>query len=417
MTRTRGAIVQAVLSVGIPTALAAAAVVACGGGKPTGTKGPTADGPKQQPVKQDPEAKRQADIAAIVPPGTSCLPLALNETSGTKLELAAVEKDAVVCAIDDTPGRLLGTLGCWKVNLETGGLTYQEPAPLRGHSLAVMLDGQCARGYCLPKDAKLPADKTVYMSWSEDGSQVAMLAGDEVHLFDGSKAHTKAFSIRGDKGVTSTPIGVHLFNGAVLVEGNDPATGTSVWVFKPDGAPTGAIEAIGTTNGKPMSARGGSVSLLDKTRVAIADQGYTTVTVYEVGTGKRAKLVRKLTKPPCKADELTAFWNDQNATLAPKCKDHMTKNFGHLIGATAVAGSKNLLVLLQGPRLGTLGVVDSKTLAEKKQIPMPWCDDKGGAADGAPAAAAPAPAEAAKPAPKAAKAGKAKAEDPDAGGE
>jgi hypothetical protein len=58
----------------------------------------------------------------------------------------------------------------------------------------------------------------------------------------------------------------------------------------------------------------------------------------------------------------------------------MVKTFGHLIGADVVAGKTNLLVLLRGPRLGELAVLDVKSLAEKKSIRLPWCEggDEGG---------------------------------------
>src|SRR5262249_32313424 len=119
-----------------------------------------------------------------------------------------------------------------------------------------------------------------------------------------------------------------------------------------------------------------------------------------------------------KKDELDALWRDPAATSSPKCKDFVAKNFSHLIGADAVAGSKNLLVLLRGPRLGELVVVDAKTLAEKKTIKMPWCE--GSSADKASTASPPAAAPAADTAPekpaKKAKAAKPNAkDDPDSG--
>jgi hypothetical protein len=141
--------------------------------------------------------------------------------------------------------------------------------------------------------------------------------------------------------------------------------------------------------------------------------------------------VRKVPAPggACKKDELDARWHDANASISAKCKDFVDKNYAHLIGADAVAGTKNLLVLLRGPRLGELAVIDAKTLAEHKAIKLPWCD----AAPGGPpkASAAPAPAAdrassfapAAAEKPTAAPARKAKAadpkkpEDPDAGGQ
>jgi hypothetical protein len=89
----------------------------------------------------------------------------------------------------------------------------------------------------------------------------------------------------------------------------------------------------------------------------------------------------------------------------------MAKSYAHLIGADAVAGSKNLLVLLRGPRLGELAVIDAKTLAERKTIKMPWCDDGDGGAAGEDASSAAPEKAAKKPSPAS------KADDPDAGGE
>ena len=37
--------------------------------------------------------------------------------------------------------------------------------------------------------------------------------------------------------------------------------------------------------------------------------------------------MRKLAKPPCKADELDAFWTDNMDSVGAKCKDHMVKHF------------------------------------------------------------------------------------------
>jgi len=111
------------------------------------------------------------------------------------------------------------------------------------------------------------------------------------------------------------------------------------------------------------------------------------------------------------------MWHDPTTNLAPKCKEFVSKNYAHLIGADAVAGTKNLLVLLRGPRLGELAVIDAKTLAEHKSIKMPWCDDAGGgAATPAGAAAASQPASDGKKARGAAKTG-AKTSDSDDDGQ
>ncbi|HET9626420.1 MAG TPA: hypothetical protein VFP84_33895 [Kofleriaceae bacterium] len=372
------------------------ALGACGGGKKK-VEQPKDDGAAlKQPVpppetEEDREKKRHAEALAIIPEGSTCLPPELRSPTAPRLELAAIGAEAVVCAVDQDRTRLLGAVGCWSVDVHSGELKYQPPAPLPGRGFAVQLDDHCARGFCLPKDAKVPTDPVAFMAWNLDNSKVAVLAGDNVHIFDAaSKAHESTFSIRGDKGVTSDPTAINWAgdkNGggeALFIEASDGTT-SPVFAFKPDGTPIGPIEAIGSTAAKPnlLSTKNGSFMLLDTKRVAISEQGFSTVTTYEIDTGKRAKLVRKLPAGPCKKDELDASWRDPAAQVAPKCKDYITKTFSPLIGADAVAGSKNFLVLLRGPRLGELAGIDAKTLSEKKTIKMPWCDAAGGAAPAA----------------------------------
>ncbi|HEY0194804.1 MAG TPA: hypothetical protein VGC42_27010 [Kofleriaceae bacterium] len=364
-------------------ALLPTAILACGGGKKKAEKPEEAVAPRPPPAPPETEAdrdkKRHAEALAIVPDGSACLPEALKSPTAPRLELAAVGQDAVICAVDQDRTRLLGPVACWAIDVRSGGLTYQAAAPLPGRGMSVMIDDHCARGYCLPKDAKVPTDPVALISWNTDGSKVAVLAGDNVHIFDAaSKNHESTFSIRGDKGVTSEPTALDWNGDSIFVEASDGTT-SPVFVFKPDGTAVGAIETLGSKDHAPLSTRNGSFILLDKTRVAVSEQGMSTLTIYETDTGKRSKAVRKLPASPCKKDELDAAWRDPSAAQSPKCKDFVAKNYAHLIGADAVAGSKNLLVLLRGPRLGELAVVDSKTLAEKKAIKMPWCDAAGGA--------------------------------------
>jgi hypothetical protein len=425
----------------IACVLAPVALFACGGG----TKGP--EQPEPEPVvdvappppppetEEDRDKKRHAEALAIVPEGSNCLPQELRGARAPKLELAAIGSDAVVCAIDQERTRLLGPIGCWSIDVagaKAGALTYQPAGPLPGRGFSVMFDDRCARGYCLPKDAAVPPDPVAHMAWNLDGSKVAVLSGEVVHIFDASsKAHEASFSIRGDKGVTSEPTAIHWNGNAIFVEASD-ATNSPVWVFKPDGTPMGAIEALGGKDRTQLSTRNGSFVLLDQARVGISEMGFSTLTIYETDTGKRTKLVRKVPASPCKKDELETLWQDPAANASAKCKDFMAKNYAHLVGADAVAGTKNLLVLLRGPRLGELAVIDAKTLAERKTIKMPWCEAGGGAgaSPGAgagasadadreaaePAAEAAAPADPARKAKAAAKPA-AKADDPDAGGE
>ncbi|HEY0993772.1 MAG TPA: hypothetical protein VGD80_42245, partial [Kofleriaceae bacterium] len=363
------------------------AILACGGGqKPAPPKEPVVTevkkpAPPPPETEEDRERKRRAEATQIIPDGSSCLPTELRSAKGPRLELAAIGSEAVVCAIDQERTRLLGPIGCWTIEVagaHPGALTYQAAAPLPGRGIAVMLDDRCARGYCLPKDAAVPADPVALMAWNLDGSKVAVLAGDTVHVFDASlKAHESSFSIRGDKGVASEPTALHWNGDAIFVEASDGAS-SPVWVFRPDGTPLGPIEVLGGKEKVPLSTRTGSFVLLDKGRVGISEQGFSTLTIYEIDSGKRSKLVRKVPASSCKRDEAEALWRDPNANASAKCKDFVAKNYAHLVGADAVAGTKNLLVLLRGPRLGELAVIDAKTLAERKTIKMPWCDDAGG---------------------------------------
>jgi hypothetical protein len=359
------------------------ALTACGGG---GKKAPakpekTIEKAPPPPVETeaDREKKRHAAAIEIVPDGSKCLPTSLKDDGAPQLQLAAVGSDAVVCAVDHDKSRLLGLVGCWKVDLASGSLAYSDPATttLPGASIDVKLDDHCARGYCLPKDAKTSAT-TAHMSWNLDGSKVAVLVGDDVHIFDGgTKAHESSFSVRGDKGLSNEPTAVHYVGDTIFVEGADQGPYAAVWVFKQDGTQSGPINALGGKDEKPVSIYHGSFSVLDKTHVGLADHGMDTMTVYEVDTGKRTKLVRKPAKVSCKPDELDAFWHDGDK-VTDKCKDSVMKASGHLMGANAVMGSKSLLVLLRNDRLGELAVIDAKSLAEKKAIKMPWCEAGGG---------------------------------------
>ena len=354
------------------------ALLACGGGggkkAPNHAKTSVTKPPAPPETEEDREKKRQAAALEIVPEGSTCLPVALKEAGAPRLELTAINGEAIICAIDTDTSRLLGAVACWKAKLDDGTLAYLPSLPLPGRGISVKLDDRCARGFCLPKDAKASADKVAHMAWNADTTKVAVLAGDDVHIYDAAtKAHESSFTIRGDKGVSNDPTAIHWVADALFVEGADQGPYSAVWMFKSDGTPLGPIVAIGSKDGKPMSTHGGSFSLLDKNRVALSEQGFSSLTIYEVDSSKRSKLVRKLAKPPCKNDELDAYWHDNADAVSPKCKEHMQKNFEHLIGATAVAGSKNLLVLLRGPRLGELAVLDAKTLAEKKAIKLPWC--------------------------------------------
>lgn len=353
------------------------AIAACGGGGKKPTKKPVSKKDKNPVEKKETEEdraeKRLSAAHKIVPDGSACLPPGLKAEGAPRLELAASGQDALVCAIDTSKDSLLGPVGCWKIDLATGALTYKAPEALPGRGYPISLDGKCGRGYCLPAEAKSDAT-TGHIAWDAEGKKVALLVGDDVHLFDaGSKDHESSFTIKGDKGVTNNPVNIYFVGPTVAVEGQDDGANAALWMFKTDGTQLGPVLSLGGKEEKPLSTFKGSVSVLDKARLGVAERGMETMTVVEVADGKRSKLVRNAKKPACKPAELDSYWHDGDK-VSDKCKGSVEALSGHLMGATAVAGAKNFLVLLRGDRLGELGVLDAKTLQEKKAIKMPWCD-------------------------------------------
>jgi len=366
--------------------LALIVLVACGGSKKEAAKPDHEVATATPPHKetQEDRAKQRHDAAvAIVPEGSTCVPTALKADNAPRLELAGEGADAVLCAVDTDASRLLGTIGCWKIDLKnidaktnTVGLVYDGMKPLPGHDVDVMLDGKCARGYCVPD-----ADGTVaHMSWNLDGSKVAVLVGDTVHIFDAAaKSQTSSFSTKVDKGPTAAPVAVYYAGGAIFVEGRDDAT-DAVWGFKEDGSLIGPITALGGKGNEPVSIAKGSFSIIDPSNVALADHGMETLTTYEVSTGKRIKAVRKQGKLPCKPNEMETYWKGGDK-VTDKCRIALDKISGPLVGATAVMGKSNLLVVMRGERLGDLAVMDPKSLTEtKKPFHVPWCDAGGSGA-------------------------------------
>lgn len=360
-----------------PALLIAAVAAACGSKPPPKKVVPKEQvNPLPKPVvtEEDRAKARLEAIHSLVPVGTSCLPQSFKAEGGPRLQLAAIGKEPVVCATDVDQARLLGNIACWRLgDLSSPSLDYQDPQPLPGRNITVKPDERCARGFCIPKDNKL-AD-TVHMAWNFDGSKVVVVSADTAHIFDATaRTRDSGFSIVGEEtGVTNAPSAVYWVGDTIFVQGNDAGPAAYVWAFKSDGTPKGAVKGLGAKSA-PINIYGGSFMILDGNRVALAERGFTTVTILEIDSGKRTKVSRALAGNPCKASEVDSYWADQTQDLAPKCKAYMAKTFEHLVGADAVSGRVNLLALLRGPRLGELAVLDIKNLRELDRFKLPWCD-------------------------------------------
>ena len=130
MARHPATIARVLATVLVPVALGA-----CGGGNKKVAEPKEENTQLKQPVQapeteEDREKKRHADAVAIIPEGSTCLPPELRSPTAPRLELAAIGAEAVVCAIDQDRTRLLGAVGCWSVDVHSGDLKYQPPAPL-----------------------------------------------------------------------------------------------------------------------------------------------------------------------------------------------------------------------------------------------------------------------------------------------
>lgn len=352
--------------------LVAASLAACGPKpKPVKAKKPVKEVKDETPTpppetEADREAKRTIAAHAIIPEGSSCLPATLKDAGAPRLELGVVNDAPTICAFDQDSSRMLGPVGCFAVDLTTSALTYKEPHPLPGLGFAVAIQGGAARGYPVSETG------TAHIVWSSDQKSTAILAGEKVHVFDAAaKTQSHEFAVNGDKGVTGSPAAIYWVGETIFVENGDG----NVWAFKAaDGTLLGGIEVLGGKPGQLVSVKGGSFSILNTKLVGLADAGWNTMTQYETDSGKRSKMVRKVAKAPCKAEDADAFYKTGTASDA-KCQDFLTKNVGYLVGANGILGSKNLLIVLRGARLGELGVIDPKTLVEqKKLIKLPWCE-------------------------------------------
>ena len=365
-------------------------LVACGGGsskqdtkKPAATKTTKKKKPTtaKKETEEDRAKKRDAAAEELVASGSTCLPTSLKDPSSKlTLELGAVGSEAIVCAMDNDPDRLLGAAGCWTIDLSSSGLVFRDRNAIPGRGYPAAVNNGCVRGYCAPKDQEL-GDKAM-IAWSLDGKQTAVLAGEHVHLFDAeSKELSKSVALHdsahGDKALPGEATGLWFVGDTLFLQGGE-AGKASIWMYKTDGSAVGPLLGLGKGN-PPVEMAHGSFSVLDKDRVAVAERGFSTLTIFEVGTGKRSKLVRKVSAGPCRSAQVESFFSPEPGEIPAKCLTHLKKSYDAFTHTTMVAGSKNFLGALGADRVGELAVIDSKNLSEKRSIKLPWCEAGAGA--------------------------------------
>jgi hypothetical protein len=377
----------------VSSLVVAISLVACGGGsakKDTkkATAGKTMKKKKVAPLKveteEDRAQKREAAAGELIAAGSTCLPVALKDPEAKmSLELGAVGQEAILCAMDHDPSRSLGAVGCWTIDLAAGGLAFRDRNAIPGRGYSATVQAECVRGYCLPKDQEVTAGAPALIAWNLDGKQVAVVVGEQVHLFDAeSKELAKSFSLQdpaqGDKVIPGAAKGLWFLGENLFLQGGE-GNAASMWMYKSDGSAAGQMQGLSKGN-TPVAMSFGSFSVIDKDRVAVAERGFSSLTIFEVATGKRTKLVRKISQGPCRSAQVENFFSDAPGEIPAKCAAHLKDTYGHFLGTTMVAGSKNFLGALSGDRVGELAVIDSKNLSEKRSIKLPWCEAAVGAA-------------------------------------
>ncbi len=341
-------------------------VAACSTGQVAAPKRAPEPDPERAPRETlaDKLAKRRKAAEALVPRGSTCLPAIAKSDEELRLEIAALGDSARICAIDINRERLLGPVGCWNIDLTASALAYVEPAPLPARGFRVRMDGACARGFCL---RDVPDAKIAQLAWSPDGKGVAVLVERKVYLFDAaSETLQSSFSI---EQTANSVTAIHYLGTHVLVQAKN-----AVGMYELDGTQVGAI--AGPDN-QPLSTATGGLALLDGARVAIGEHGFEEMTVVELASGSKSRLVRKpATKLRCKPAQLKAYWEDPDSDdVSDDCRANLSTTLAPLVGATVIAGRTNFLALLRGDRAGQLAVLDAKTLVEKRAITLPWCED------------------------------------------
>ena len=137
-------------------------LLACGGETKKPVKKPKADkvveAPKEE-TEEDRANKRLAKAQEIVPEGSNCLPTAIKEEGGPRLELAAAGADAILCAVDTQQDRLLGPVGCWKIDLvpASDGAKGTKKVPQRASAARLRCCVNLSRNDVSASRSRLPA--------------------------------------------------------------------------------------------------------------------------------------------------------------------------------------------------------------------------------------------------------------------
>jgi hypothetical protein len=313
-------------------------------------------------VGDEPDAARDAapiDAAARLELARACLPVGLRAPGAPRLALGQLDRAAVLCAVPDRGA----PSACWKVELAdgfspAGALTPRRAAPLPGQALTA----RPGDAVLAPYPYASAGDAPVQLAFSDDGEALAIRSGDRIRTYDASSPRPlHEIALAHEPGLAWGAL--HWIGHTIFVEGTrDGALG--VWAF--DARDEGAEILAPATTGRWHPA-GSTFVALDLLRVGIAAPGLASLTVYDLTA------LHSTARPPAR-DRSGALAPIVTGTVvrracpAPPCDDDPSYT-----GADLVAGTRSLVALLRGPRLGEIAVLDPATLAERRTIQLPWC--------------------------------------------
>lgn len=304
-----------------------------------------------------------------------------------RLDLGLVAGVPTLCARNDAEHA--GLLGCWTVDATGGALSVSTATSLPGHSQLGKTDANgCIEGYCTTPKAN--ADELLIWATSTNGTHAVILRERTLFVFDAkTKQQTTVIPISDDKAPENTnignePIEILYVGNALYVVGTDAGPYIAVWSYKDDGTRTGVI----TPGAEPSNFGGysvfsGGVNVLDDSHVALANAGLQTMLIIRAADGAREELVRPVSTAPCTKDEVDYGLDlgdyevregDAPIGVSAACNKTIVKNFEPYSELDPIRlPSGDFLAALSGKGLGSLAILDGRSLMEKQRLKLSRC--------------------------------------------
>lgn len=310
----------------------------------------------------------------------ACLPKAMfSKEAIPEMSLGLVDGVPTLCAQDDW--RSTTVFGCWRVHPKSGALTAAAPIWPAGLSRRVTLDPTgCFEGYCLNADPDSLREALLAFVMSTDGKHAAILNAYELHIFDAqSKTKDRTISLswehaEPEKGIGNMPIRMIYAGDTIYVTGTDAGPFMAVWAFRDDGARLGRINQSLKPDSEALDVYGGTVNLVDGKHVALAESGARSMLLLSLGSGERTVLKRSVGSGPCSRENMQDIKLGDFERLPRACKRFAQINYEPYFHISPIRlPSGDFLTTLGGPMLGSMAVLDGRTLVEKARMKLRRC--------------------------------------------